>query len=68
MKRVVFLLGFGLVCIGAAYYAAPHYVAARKTADQNAAYARMRADNSNPLVLDAATRAVLANADRVQTF
>lgn len=68
MKRIVLLLGFGLVCIGAVFYAAPRYVAARQTADRNAAYARMRADNSNPLVLDAATRAILANADRVQTF
>lgn len=68
MKRIVVLLGCGLVCIGTVLYAAPRYVAARKTADRNAAYARMRADNSNPLVLDTATRAILANADRVETF
>ncbi len=67
MKRVVLLLGFGLVCMGVTYYAAPRYVAARKTADQNAAYARMLAENG-PLVLDRATQAVLANADRVETF
>ena len=68
MKRIVLLLAFGLVCIGAVLYAAPRYVAARNTADRNAAYARMRADNSNPLVLDTVTRAILADADRVQTF
>ncbi len=67
MKRVVLLLGFGLVCIGAVYYAAPRYVAARKTADQNAGYARMLMGNG-PLVLDSATQAIFVNADRVETF
>ncbi len=67
MKRIVLLLGFGLVCMGAVFYAAPRYVAARKTAGRNAAYARMLAE-SGPLVLDSATQAIFFNADRVETF
>lgn len=67
MKRVVLLLGFGIICIGAVFYAAPRYVAARKTADRNAAYARTLAENG-PLVLDRTTQAILENADRVETF
>ena len=67
MKRVVLLLGFGLVCIGVVYYAAPRYVAARKTAGQNAAYARMLAENG-PLALDRTTQAIFVHADRVETF
>ena len=67
MKRIVVMLGFGLVCIGAAYYAAPRYVSARKTADLNAAYARIMAKNG-PLVLNPITQKILANADRVETF
>ena len=67
MKRVVLLLGFGVLCIGAALVAAPRYVAARKTADQNAAYLRMITENG-PLVLDGATQAIFAHADQVETF
>ena len=67
MKRIVLLLGFGIVCIGAVSFAAPRFVAARQTADRNAAYAQMMTKNG-PLVLDGATQAVLAHADRVETF
>ena len=67
MKRIVVLLGFGLVCISAAYYAAPRYVSARKTADRNAAYARIMAKNG-PLVLNPMTQAILSSSDRVETL
>lgn len=66
MKRTIFLLILLVVC-AAAVFAAPYYLKARETTRRHEAYVQMLA-NSKPLVLDAKTQAILAGADRVETF
>ena len=66
MKRIIVLLSLAVLC-AAAVFAVPYVKTAQEKARRQEAYAQMLA-NSKPLVLDAATQAILTNADRVEAF
>ena len=66
MKRTMLLLILLVVC-SVAVFVAPYYMRVREAARRHEAYAQMLAGRP-PLVLDAKTKAILAGADRVETF
>ncbi|MGI4790729.1 MAG: hypothetical protein ACRYFS_18010 [Janthinobacterium lividum] len=67
MKRIVILLSLVIFCTVAICYAVPYYRRAQESKMRQTAYAH-RFGVNKPLVLDAATQAILAGADRVETF
>ena len=65
MKRVVLLLVLLAAC--AAAVTIPYFLKAREAAQRYAAY-KQKMGYDKPLALDRTTQAILANADRVETF
>lgn len=67
MKRVVLLLIFAVLAVGVVGYGLPRAASWRERSQRQHQREAMPA-SLGPLVLDTATRAILAGADRVETF